>query len=65
MEEKTFKEVAGIWLAEKKHSVKKCTCAAYSLLIANHLNPSFGRERDATEDLVQEFVFKKIDGGLS
>lgn len=65
MEDKTFEEVAGMWLAEKKHYVKKSTCAAYSLLIANHLNPSFGRERDVTEDLVQKFVFRKLEGGLS
>lgn len=65
MKTKNFEEVARMWLAEKQHYVKRSTYAAYSLLIENHLNPAFGREKDITEQMVQEFVFRKLDGGLS
>ena len=65
MENKNFEEVSGRWLAEKKHYVKRSTCAAYSLIVANHLMPVFGPETDITEQMVQEFVFRKLDGGLS
>ena len=65
MENNTFEKVAGLWLAEKKHFVKKSTYAAYSLTVAKHLVPAFGRFEDITEDMVQQFVFSKLDSGLS
>ena len=65
MEKRTFEEVAGMWLAEKKHFVKRSTFAAYSLSVAKHLVPEFGQVDDVTEEMVQRFVFRKIDGGLS
>ena len=46
MKKRTFEEVAGKWLAEKKHFVKKSTYAAYSLTVAKHLVPEFGRMTD-------------------
>ena len=42
MENNTFEKVAGLWLAEKKHFVKKSTYAAYSLTVVKHLVPEFG-----------------------
>ena len=65
MKKITFEKMAGLWLAEKKHFVKKSTYAAYSLTVAKHLVPEFGRFEDITEDLVQQFVFSKLDSGLS
>ena len=61
---KTFEEIAGQWLSEKKHYVKKSTHAAYSLLIDKHLTPAFGDMREITEQLVQNFVFQKLSQGL-
>ena len=65
MEKTTFDEVAGMWLAEKKHFVKRSTYAAYSLALAKHLIPAFGKEMDVTENMVQQFVFMKLETGLS
>lgn len=65
MDNKTFEEIARLWQEDKKQYVKKSTYAAYSLLISNHLLPSFSAHRDITENMVQEFVFMKLDQGLS
>lgn len=65
MENNTFEKVAGLWLAEKKHFVKKSTYAAYSLTVAKHLVPAFGCFGEVTEERVQQFVFSKLDSGLS
>ena len=65
MENITFEKVAGLWLAEKKHFVKKSTYAAYSLTVAKHLVPVFGSFGEVTEERVQHFVFSKLDSGLS
>lgn len=65
MKSKTFEEVAGMWLAEKKHFVKKSTYAAYSLTVVKHLVPEFGRMTDIKEEDVQQFVLCKLEGGLS
>ena len=62
---KTFEEIAKLWQSDKKQYVKKSTYAAYSLLIANHLMPEFGKINDITEDAVQCFVFNKLNDGLS
>lgn len=63
--ETRFEEIAILWKADKKHFVKKSTFAAYSLLINNHLLPVFGNMTEINEADVQEFVFTKLDGGLS
>ena len=64
MEKRTFEEVAAIWLAEKKHFVKRSTYAAYTLSVAKHLVPEFGPADDVTEEMVQQFVFRKLESGL-
>lgn len=61
----TFEKVAEAWKADKVQFVKRSTYAAYSLIIANHLNPYFGSTADITEENVQKFVLTKLDGGLS
>lgn len=60
-----FSEAVGLWKADKVHFVKRSTFAAYSLIIANHLNPYFGNMTDINEDTVQQFVFMKLKQGLS
>lgn len=60
-----FSKVACLWKADKVHFVKRSTYAAYSLIIANHLIPHFGHMNDITEEIVQEFVFTKLNNGLS
>ena len=60
-----FKSVVELWQADKQQFVKKSTFAAYSLLIANHLLPEFSEATDIQEEDVQQFVFKKLEEGLS
>ena len=62
---KTFEEVATMWLADKQQYVKMSTYCAYSLLLSNHLKPVFAKEQDVTEELVQTFVLGKLQQGLS
>lgn len=65
MSRKTFEEIAGLWLAEKKQYVKISTYYAYALLVSNHLLPDFSDLRDFTEDKVQAFALAKLNAGLS
>lgn len=65
MEKKTFEEVARLWEEDKRLYVKRSTIAAYTLLLDNHLVPAFGQTRDVTEPMVQNFVLRKLDCGLS
>ena len=65
MDNKTFEEIVVLWQADKKQYVKRSTYSAYSLLIANHLLPAFAGVNDVTEILVQDFVFTKLEQGLS
>lgn len=65
MNNKTFEEITTLWQTDKKQYVKRSTYAAYSLLINNHLLPSFSGINDITESLVQDFVFAKLETGLS
>ena len=65
MDNKTFEEIVVLWQADKKQYVKRSTYSAYSLLIANHLLPAFTGLNDVTEILVQDFVFTKLEQGLS
>lgn len=58
-------EIIPLWLSEKKHFVKKSSMSAYTLLLENHVKPFFGHQDEITEDLVQTFVLKKIESGLS
>lgn len=65
MKKKTFEEVARLWEEDKRLYVKRSTIAAYTLLLDNHLVPAFGQTRDITEPMVQNFVLRKLDCGLS
>ena len=65
MDNKTFDEIVVLWQADKKQYVKRSTYSAYSLLVNNHLIPAFAGAYDVTEDLVQSFVFTKLEQGLS
>ena len=65
MTNKTFEEIVVLWQADKKQYVKRSTYSAYSLLVNNHLIPAFEGVYDVTEDLVQSFVFTKLEQGLS
>lgn len=60
-----FVDLVGQWKADKRQYVKKSTYAAYMLLIENHLVPAFGELYNVTEDDVQQFVFSKLESGLS
>ena len=65
MTNKTFEEIVVLWQADKKQYVKRSTYSAYSLLVNNHLIPAFAGVCDVTEDMVQSFVFTKLEQGLS
>lgn len=62
---KTFEDIVGLWLSDRRPYVKRSTYSTYSLLVKNHLLPAFSRESDITEAHVQQFVLEKIGQGLS
>ena len=64
MSNKTFEEIVVLWQADKKQYVKRSTYSAYSLLVTNHLIPVFAGVDDVTEEMVQNFVFTKLEQGL-
>ncbi len=61
----TIKEIASLWREDKRQYVKQSTISAYVLLVENHVLPTFGDLTAIEEEDVQEYVFKKIDEGLS
>ncbi|VTR43590.1 tyrosine-type recombinase/integrase [Sphingobacterium thalpophilum] len=63
--QKQLSEVIELWKTNKKQYVKKSSFAAYILLIENHLLPLFGNKYLIEETDVQNFVFKKLEAGLS
>ena len=65
VKEKTINQITEEWKEEKKKYVKKSTYAAYQLLIQNHIKPYFGDLYEVNEEKVQQFVFDKLDAGLS
>ena len=65
VKEKTNNQITEEWKEEKKKYVKKSTYAAYQLLIQNHIKPYFGDLYEVNEEKVQQFVFDKLDAGLS
>jgi len=65
MNKKRISEVIILWKADKKHYVKKSSFSAYTLLIENHLQPVFGDQFIIEETDVQNFVFQKLESGLS
>ncbi len=60
-----FRSIVELWKADKQQYVKRSTFAAYSLLISNHLLPVYADYTDIGEEDVQQFVFMKLDEGLS
>ncbi|PQA89838.1 Site-specific recombinase XerD [Chryseobacterium piscicola] len=65
MNKKQLSEVIDLWKADKKQYVKKSSFSAYTLLIENHVLPSFGNNHNIEEQEVQAFVFQKLNSGLS
>jgi Site-specific recombinase XerD len=66
MTEKTkISAIIELWKEDKKQYVKKSSYSAYMLLIENHLLPAFGKKYEVVEADVQEFVFDKLNEGLS
>ncbi len=66
MEKKSeFKEIARLWKADKRQYVKKSTFAAYCLHLENHLLPVFGEKTEISEEMIQRFVIRKLESGLS
>lgn len=65
MNKKRISEVITLWKADKKQYVKKSSFSAYTLLIENHLQPVFGDQFIIEETDVQNFVFQKLESGLS
>ena len=64
-EQKQITEVIDLWKVNKKQYVKKSSFSAYTLLIENHLLPTFGNKYSVEETEVQTFVFQKLEAGLS
>ena len=62
---KQFQEIIRLWREDKKQYVKTSTISAYTLLIENHILPAFGKADRIYEADVQEFVFEKLNSGLS
>ena len=60
-----FQEIIRLWREDKKQYVKTSTISAYTLLIENHILPAFGKIDRINEADVQEFVFEKLNSGLS
>lgn len=62
---KQFQEIIRLWREDKKQYVKTSTISAYTLLIENHILPAFGKADRINGADVQEFVFEKLNSGLS
>ena len=62
---KTIREIAAFWSADKELYVKQSTMAAYRLMVDNHIIPQFGELKQITEEDVQQFVLCKLQQGLS
>lgn len=63
--QKQLSEVIDLWKVNKKQYVKKSSFSAYALLIENHILPTFGKAFHVEETDVQDFVFRKLESGLS
>ena len=66
MEIESFREISSLWKEEKRKYVKLSTISAYAIILENHLLPTFGDKTKVIEENdVQEFVFDKLNAGLS
>jgi integrase len=62
----TFFDLVEMWKTHTKPFVKKSTFGTYLNLLERHVTPIFGQYTFMIpEDDVQDFVIKKIEGGLS
>lgn len=62
---KTIREVAILWRKDKQQYVKQSSLSAYSLILENHILPTFGEKQRLTESDIQDFVLRKLQAGLS
>ena len=62
---KTVREIAAVWKENKRPYVKQSTMATYVLILENHVLPYFGNSETLHEQVVQSFVLKKLEAGLS
>lgn len=62
---KTIKEIATLWLEDKRITVKESTYSIYALNIAKHITGNFADHTHLTEEQMQKFVLEKIGAGLS
>lgn len=65
VEKKNISEIIDLWKLDKKQYVKKSTYSAYLLLIENYILPAFAEKESIEEVDVQNFVFAKLNDGLS
>lgn len=63
--ETKLSEIVALWKEDKRQYVKRSTFSAYTLLIENHILPSFGDKTLIEEQDVQTFVFRELDKELS
>ncbi|AZA60078.1 tyrosine-type recombinase/integrase [Chryseobacterium indoltheticum] len=63
--QKTFAQIVELWKKDKQLYVKKSSFSAYVLLLENHLLPKFADVSSIEEEEVQQFVFQKLEQGLS
>ena len=63
--QKTFAQIVELWKKDKQLYVKKSSFSAYVLLLENHLLPKFAEVSSIEEEDVQQFVFQKLEQGLS
>ena len=63
--QKTFAQIVELWKKDKQLYVKKSSFSAYVLLLENHLLPKFAEVNSIEEEEVQQFVFQKLEQGLS
>lgn len=61
----TLDEVYFKWVKDKEKYVKTSTLSAYTLLYENHIREVFENHKEIPELEVQDFVFKKLEQGLS
>lgn len=65
MLKKNINEIYELWKQEKKQYIKISSFASYNLLLENHIKPYFGKLYDVEQKDVQDFIFKKLNDGLS
>lgn len=61
----TFREIAEQWKENRRSVVKHSTYCAYALIVKAHLMPAFAESPGISETEAQQFVFRKLDSGLS